>query len=141
MLKAFKERTITKRYLLECVGKVDINAIKPRLFLKKLKDESRVIISEVKTTGYEEIKTNFKFVSYNGQTSLLEAELITGKTHQIRAHISYYGHHIVGDGKYGIGNDKLHLTAYYIKFHLPEKSNLVYLNSMHFEISPSWINF
>lgn len=139
LLKAFKERTIVKKYLLECNGKIDVEKIKPRLFLKKLSNVSKVIISEVKTSGYEEIKTNFRFVSYNGATTLLEAELITGKTHQIRAHISYYGHSIVGDGKYGVGDKKMHLTSYYIKFHLKNGSFLSYLNDKHFEIMPSWI--
>lgn len=139
LLQAFKDRTITKRYLLECDGKVDVSKIKPRLFLKKLTNVSKVIISEVKTSGYEEIKTNFKLVIYNGKTSLLEAELITGKTHQIRAHISYYGHSIIGDGKYGVGDKKMHLTSYFIKFHLENSSFLAYLNDQHFEIMPSWL--
>lgn len=139
LLQAFKNRTITKRYLLECDGKVDVSKIKPRLFLKKLTNVSKVIISEVKTSGYEEIKTNFKLVTYNGKTSLLEAELITGKTHQIRAHISYYGHSIIGDGKYGVGDKKMHLTSYFIKFHLENSSFLAYLNDKHFEIMPSWL--
>lgn len=139
LLKSFKDKTVTKKYLLECEGKVDVTKIKPRLFLKKLSNVSKVIISEVKTSGYETIKTNFTFVSYNGKTTLLEAELLTGKTHQIRAHISYYGHSIVGDGKYGIGDKKMHLTSYFIKFHLKDNSPLNYLNNMHFEITPSWL--
>lgn len=139
LLKAFKDRTITKKYLLEVNGKVNVEAIKPRLFLKKLSNVSKVIISEVKTSGYDEIKTNFKFVRFDGENSLLEAELITGKTHQIRAHISYYGHSIVGDGKYGKGDGKLHLTSYFIKFKLKNNSFLSYLNEKHFEIMPTWI--
>lgn len=139
LLKAFKDRTITKKYLLEVNGKVNIEAIKPRLFLKKLSNVSKVIIAEVKTSGYEEIKTNFKFVRFDGENTLLEAELITGKTHQIRAHISYYGHSIVGDGKYGKGDGKLHLTSYFIKFKLRDSSFLSYLNEKHFEIMPTWI--
>lgn len=139
ILRAFKDKTVTKKYLLECNGKVDVSKIKPRLFLKKLSNVSKVIIAEVKTSGYEEIKTNFRFVSYNGKTTLLEAELLTGKTHQIRAHISYYGHSIVGDGKYGIGDKKMHLTSYFLKFHLKENNPLAYLNNLHFEIMPSWL--
>jgi len=139
LLKAFKDRAITKKYLLEVNGKVNVDAIKPRLFLKKLSNVSKVLIAEVKTSGYEEIKTNFKFVRFDGENTLLEAELITGKTHQIRAHISYYGHSIVGDGKYGKGDGKLHLTSYFIKFRLKDNSFLSYLNEKHFEIMPTWI--
>ena len=140
LLKAFKDRTITKKYLLEVKGRVNVDAIKSRLFLKKLSSVSKVIIAEVKTSGYEEIKTIFKFIRYDGENTLLEAELITGKTHQIRAHISYYGHSIVGDGKYGKGDGKLHLTSYFIKFKLKDNSFLSYLNEKHFEIMPTWIS-
>jgi len=139
LLEAFKKHTLIKRYLLEVQGKIDATIIKERLFLKKLSEVSKVIISEVKTSGYDEIKTKFKNVKFLGNNTLLEAELITGKTHQIRAHISYYGHSIVGDGKYGKGDGKLHLTSYFIKFKLKENSNLSYLNDLHFEIMPSWL--
>lgn len=139
LLDAFKKRTITKKYLVEVVGKVNIDGIKTRLFLKKLAEISKVIIAEVKTSGYEEIKTNFKLIKYIGNNSLLEAELLTGKTHQIRAHLGYYGHYIVGDGKYGKGDGKLHLTSYFIKFHFKNSQNLAYLNEKSFEIMPTWL--
>jgi len=64
LLKAFKERTITKKYLLECHGKVNVEKIKSRMFLKKLPEVSKVLISELKTSGYEEIKTIFKFINF-----------------------------------------------------------------------------
>ncbi|MBQ8430859.1 MAG: RluA family pseudouridine synthase [Clostridia bacterium] len=140
LLEAFKTRKLSKRYLLEVVGKIDAETIKERLFLKKLSNVSKVLISEVKTSGFDEIKTKFKHIKFIDNNTILEAELITGKTHQIRAHISYYGHSIVGDGKYGKGDGKLHLTAYFIKFNLPQTSKLAYLNNIHFEIMPTWIN-
>lgn len=139
LLDAFKTRKVSKRYLLEVVGKIDASIIKERLFLKKLSEVSKVLISEVKTSGYDEIKTKFKHIKFIKDNTLLEAELITGKTHQIRAHISYYGHSIVGDGKYGKGDGKLHLTSYFIKFNLKDNSKLSYLNNIHFEIMPTWI--
>lgn len=139
LLEAFKKRLVTKRYLLEVQGHIDATKIKERLFLKKLSNVSKVLIAEVKTSGYEEIKTKFRNIKYLGNNSLLEAELITGKTHQIRAHISYYGHSIVGDGKYGKGDGKLHLTSYFINFKLKDDCKLSYLNDLHFEIMPSWL--
>lgn len=141
LLKAFKERTIIKKYLLKVKGKVQIEAIKHKLYLKKLADASKVLVSEVKTTGYEEIVTKFYLVEHLGDETILEAELITGKTHQIRAHIAYFGHPIIGDGKYGIGDSKtMCLTAYYMGFKFPKKSSLEYLNTKYFEIIPTWIN-
>ena len=43
---------------------------------------------------------------YLNNETILEAELVTGKTHQIRAHIAYFGYPIVGDGKYGVSDSK-----------------------------------
>lgn len=140
LLKAFKERTIIKKYLLKVKGKVQIDAIKPKMYLKKLPESSKVLISEVKTSGYEEIVTKFSIYKYLDNETILQAELVTGKTHQIRAHISYFGYSIVGDGKYGVADEKtMCLTAYYMKFNFPNKSSLNYLNEKEFEIVPSWM--
>ncbi len=138
LLQAFKTRTIIKKYLLKVKGKVNIEAIKPKLYLKKLADASKVIIAEVKTSGYEEIVTKFSIVKYLENETILQAELVTGKTHQIRAHISYFGHPIVGDGKYGLGDKIMCLTAYFMGFNFPKKSVLAYLNSKTFETTPTW---
>ena len=106
LLEAFKKRTIIKKYALKVKGKVPIEAIKHRMYLKKFSENSKVLISEIKTSGYEEIVTHFKLIKHLDNESVLEAELVTGKTHQIRAHIAYFGYPIVGDGKYGVGDNK-----------------------------------
>lgn len=139
LLKAFKERTIIKKYLLKVKGKVNIDAVKHKMYLKKFSENSKVLISEVKTSGYEEIVTHFHLVKYLDNETILQAELVTGKTHQIRAHIAYFGYPIVGDGKYGVGDNKMMcLTAYYMGFNFPKKSSLEYLNTQSFEIMPTW---
>ena len=138
LLEAFKKRTIIKKYLLKSKGKVPIEAIKHRMYLKKFSESSKVLISEIKTSGYEEIVTHFNLIKYIYGDSILEAELVTGKTHQIRAHIAYFGHPIVGDGKYGLGGQQMCLTAYYMAFNFPKKSSLEYLNAKTFEIMPTW---
>ena len=70
-------------------------------YLFKDSKKSMVYISSIKNTGYSEIITKYRTISTNNETSLLEVELITGKTHQIRAHLAFKGHPIIGDGKYG----------------------------------------
>ena len=141
LLEAFKSRKgIQKEYALLVNGRVDIEKIKRTVYLKKMDNLSKVWISEVKTSGYDPIITEFDILEYRGKNTLLSANLVTGKTHQIRAHISYYGYPIVGDNKYGNDKNKvMHLTAYKLSFSFAKKSVLTYLNNKVFEIIPSWL--
>lgn len=141
LLNAFKTRTaITKKYALLVHGRVDITKIKRTVYLKKVDSLSKVWISELKTTGYEPISTEFDIIQYHGDNTLLEANLLTGKTHQIRAHISYYGFPIVGDQKYGKDTFKqMHLTANFLSFNFKKENLLHYLNKKNFEIIPTWL--
>ncbi|MCQ2564525.1 MAG: RluA family pseudouridine synthase [Clostridia bacterium] len=141
LLDAFKNRTeICKKYALLVHGRVDITKIKRTVYLKKVEALSKVWISEVKTSGYDQIATEFDVVEYRGENTLLQATLLTGKTHQIRAHIAYYGYPIVGDNKYGKDDNKqMCLTANYLAFNFDKKSALAYLNCKNFEIIPTWL--
>lgn len=104
-------------------------------------------ISKVKKQGYVPITTTFKQIKImQNNTSLLEIGLITGKTHQIRAHLSFYNHAIIGDQKYGDTKiNKLHkfkhqcLTASRLKFNFDKTSPLYYLNDKKFYINPTWL--
>ncbi len=141
LLNAFKTRNgIIKKYALLVEGRVDIAKIKRTVYLKKVPSLSKVWISELKTSGYEPIVTEFDIIEYRGEKTLLEANLLTGKTHQIRAHIAYFGYPIVGDNKYGKSNEKqLHLTANFLAFNFKKDSCLGYLKNKNFEIIPTWL--
>jgi len=141
LLEAFKTRKgIIKKYALLVNGRVDITKIKRTVYLKKMDNLSKVWISEVKTSGYDPIITEFDIIEYRADKTLLEANLLTGKTHQIRAHISYFGYPIVGDNKYGKDKEnKLHLTANYLEFNFNKKQKLSYLKAKTFEITPTWL--
>lgn len=141
LLSAFKTRTgITKKYALLVNGRVDVTKVKRTVYLKKVDNLSKVWISELKTSGYEPIITEFDVIQYKDDKTLLEANLVTGKTHQIRAHIAYYGFPIVGDQKYGKDSEKqMHLTANFLAFNFKKESMLCYLNKKNFEIVPSWL--
>ena len=141
LLNAFKTRSgITKKYALMVDGRVDITKIKRTVYLKKVESLSKVWISELKTSGYDPIVTEFDVIQYLDNKTLLEANLITGKTHQIRAHIAYFGFPIVGDNKYGKSSNKtLHLTANYLAFNFKKDNILHYLSGKNFEIVPTWL--
>ena len=143
LLDAFKTRNgIIKKYALLARGRVDISKIKRTVYLKKITNLSKVWISDIKTSGSEPVTTEFELIKYIGDNTLLSATLITGKTHQIRAHIAYYGYPIVGDNKYGKDKGKqMHLTANYLSFNFKKNSKLSYLNNKNFEIIPSWLDY
>lgn len=79
--------------------------------------------------------THFRVVEYFSDASLLEVELVTGRTHQIRVHLSYIGHAVVGDAEYGhvgelereLGLERQFLHAYKISFPHPITGEEVFL--------------
>ncbi|HAQ52251.1 MAG TPA: RluA family pseudouridine synthase [Lachnospiraceae bacterium] len=95
---ALKERTIDKYYICIVKGKV----AKDILLKGSLTKNKRTNMVKIIADGNEpQIETDIKVISSNNDISLLRIHLITGKTHQIRAHLSSINHPIIGDIKYG----------------------------------------
>ncbi len=148
LLKAIKNHEIEKTYTTLIQGSFNEK-------LGVLKDyhsfdnaQKIAHISKAKKQGFTPITTTYKQIkSLNNNTSLLEIGLITGKTHQIRAHLAFYNHAIIGDQKYGnkLINKQFKfkhqcLTASQIKFNLKKESPLYYLNDKKIYALPTWIN-
>lgn len=96
----FRDRTIDKYYLCLVRGMVRSQE-KITGYLKKDEKNNRVFISQVQDEDSDPIETEYIPQKSSENYTLLRVKLITGKTHQIRAHLSSIGHPIIGDGKYG----------------------------------------
>ena len=141
---AIKNHKITKKYLAQVVGSTSFKNYLMKAYLQKNSKESFVKIFNNKVKNSLEIQTIFNTIKSSPSSSIVECELITGRTHQIRATLSYLGHPIIGDGKYGKNEDnkkfkqnRQMLHCYYIKLNGFNK-NLAYLNNMEFICNPSW---
>lgn len=97
---AFKERRLRKYYRCLVLGEVKKKQY-IKGYLRKDEKKNRVKILKERQEGTAEIETEYRPVSTNGLCTLLEVHLITGKPHQIRAHLASVNHPILGDFKYG----------------------------------------
>lgn len=82
-------------------------------YLTKDRETNKVKIQDGETGDSKEINTKIKVLRTSDKYSLLEIELITGRTHQIRAHLASIGHPIIGDTKYGDKSTNLYLKQNY----------------------------
>jgi len=100
MHERMRGRDLDKRYLVGVKGRFRNATQRVRAALAKRESaggEKRVFISE----GGQAAETVFTRVSRGAEASLLEAQLITGRTHQIRVHLAHLAHPVLGDDKYG----------------------------------------
>ena len=145
---AVKQRSVAKKYICVACGSFEISG---RKSARLLKDgvTNKVTVSESMEEGAD-IITEFRPVRYfdtdGFRLTLLEVELITGKSHQIRAHLAYFGHPILGDAKYGeegtnayfkakLGLNAQLLHAYRVEFNDMEGA-LEYLNGKKITAAP-----
>ena len=101
MNQKIKDRELDKRYLaiVEGTPKPAKGSLQGYLF--KDAKKNRVFVTDTPQAGAKSCRTNYVVLASGGGLSLVECELITGRTHQIRAQFAHAGHPLLGDGKYG----------------------------------------
>lgn len=143
MLDKFKHHEIEKHYTCLVYGIPNKETETLTAYLFKDAKKSIVYISDSPKKGYQKIITTYTILNkFSNNTCILDINLHTGRTHQIRAHLAHIGYPIIGDGKYGINeiNKKFNaknqkLCSYKLKFNFVSESGILdYLNEKEFKI-------
>ncbi len=140
MNQKIKDRELDKRYLaiVEGTPKPQQGSLKGYLFKDAVKN--RVFVTDSPQAGAKSCQTNYRVLASKNGLSLVECELITGRTHQIRAQFAHAGHPLLGDGKYGKLNKKYDRTyqalySYRLTFRFTTDAGaLEYLNGESFQV-------
>jgi len=136
-----KDRELDKRYLaiVEGTPKPREGSLKGYLF--KDAKKNRVFVTDTPQAGAKSCQTNYKTLTTQKGLSLVECELITGRTHQIRAQFAHAGHPLLGDGKYGKLDKRFDrnyqaLYSYKLTFQFTTDAGaLEYLNGKSFRVN------
>lgn len=137
-----KERQLEKNYLCIVLGTMPRPEDILTAYLEKDSAENKVTLGNKKTKSNLTVKTKYTTVESCGDLSLLKIDLLTGRTHQIRAHMAYVGHPLLGDGKYGVNRVNMRygfktqaLCSYRLTFRFTSDGGILnYLNNKSFEV-------
>ena len=151
MNEKIKNRELCKKYLAAVHGTFEEKegVLKGYLIKDSKTNTVKVFKTQPKSADAKKIITGYRVVAEKNGLSLLEVDLITGRTHQIRAHMSSVGHPLLGDGKYGVNRDDKQigykyqaLYSYSLEFRFKGDSGILeYLNERTFKINEDKIWF
>ncbi len=143
-----KERELEKLYLCVTVGIPNKKSAELKAFHRRDEKTKVVRVEDKPFAGSKTMITRYKVLAENKQSglALLEVDLVTGRTHQIRAHLAHIGYPLLGDGKYGsnkinraLGVKTQALCSYKLTFRFTTESGcLEYLDGKSFEVKKVW---
>lgn len=129
-----KTREIEKHYLAAVHGTFNVKEAELKAYLSKNERTNKVSVFDKEKLGSKEIITKYKVIDEYDDFSLLDIDLKTGRTHQIRAHMAHIGHPLLNDGKYGTeeGRFRQALYSYKLIFNIKNADILDYLAGKEF---------
>ncbi len=144
-----RDREISKFYLAAVVGKMAPPSGELKGFLLKDEKKNQVAVYQKPVPGGKTAATRYQTLQVKNGLSLVECELLTGRTHQIRAQFAAAGHPLAGDGKYGQRRDNRRLDrkgqalwSYKLVFDFPTVAGeLEYLKGKVLEVPREGIDF